>query len=547
MSFSLRFQWLRILLTVAPAVAVVHCSTTGGGNTFGSPGDDSTGPGNGASSSSSGAGTSSNASGVDATAPSGSSSGTSPGSSSSGTSPGGDDTGDDAPSGSSSGPGSGDGGEDGGDDGGAAPCGPNTTYPQTSFVNLGITSGQPLSQSENDPIPMADGGAPVSAPAGWNFYGNDGAICRDGSPAGFYVHFANPSSSKLFIYLEGGGACDSATFCSHNPANLGTVFSGGADSQGQTIGGSLTFGTGPQQPYVPIAAQGLTAAVSPGIFDFTQSANPFQTWNGVYVPYCTGDVHFGTADGVTIPTDGVLPALTNQHFVGHLNFEKFLARIVPTFPNLSQVILTGASAGGFAAGLSYGIVQDSFGPNVPVSVIDDSGPPFSEQYLPACLQSEWRKLWGFDAALPSDCTECFQEDGSGLTNIVYYWLHKYAHAKVAFVSTTQDEVIRLFFSQGDMSCASNNATSLDLGLAAGTDYPGSQYTSGLNDLVSTFQCTGRLATYYIGGQNPNYMHPTYHQHIFRDEFYQAITNDGSKTMAQWATDFVQGNLEILGP
>jgi hypothetical protein len=98
-----------------------------------------------------------------------------------------------------------------------------------------------------------------------------------------------------------------------------------------------------------------------------------------------------------------------------------------------------------------------------------------------------------------------------------------------------------------MSCASNNATSLDLGLAAGTDYPGSQYTSGLNDLVSTFQCTGRLATYYIGGQNPNYMHPTYHQHIFRDEFYQAITNDGGTTMAQWATDFVQGNLEILGP
>jgi hypothetical protein len=34
---------------------------------------------------------------------------------------------------------------------------------------------------------------------------------------------------------------------------------------------------------------------------------------------------------------------------------------------------------------------------------------------------------------------------------------------------------------------------------------------------------------------------------FRDEFYQAITNSGTTTMAQWATDFVQGNLQNLGP
>jgi hypothetical protein len=579
-----RFHRMRVVVAAALSLAFVHCST-GGGNNF-APTLDDTNPGaSSGTGSSSGSGMSSNASGVDATTPAGSSSGASPtpsssgapssgasssgassstdaaaGASSSGASSSGapsstdaaagdDASTEDSSTGSSSGPASvDDGGTSSGDDAGEqAACAPNTTYPQTSFINLGVTPGQPLSQDENDPIPMADAGAPVSAPAGWNFYGKDGAVCRDGSPAGFYVHFANPSSSKLFIYLEGGGACDSATFCSHNPANIGTVFSGGADSQGQTIGGSLTFVSGPQQPYVPIAAQGLTAAVSPGIFDFTQSANPFQTWNGVYIPYCTGDVHFGTADGVTIPGQDLLPALTNQHFVGHLNFEKFLARIVPTFPNLSQVVLTGASAGGFAAGLSYGLVQDSFGPNVPVSVIDDSGPPFSEQYLPACLQKEWRQLWGFDAALPSDCTECFQEDGSGLTNIVYYWLHKYPQAKVAFVSTMQDEVIRLFFSQGDNSCASNDATSLDVGLAAGNDYTGAEYTSGLDDLVSTFQCTGRLATYFIGGQNPNYMHPTHHQHIFRDEFYQAITNDGGTTMAQWATDFVQGNLQILGP
>ena len=162
------------------------------------------------------------------------------------------------------------------------------------------------------------------------------------------------------------------------------------------------------------------------------------------------------------------------------------------------------------------------------------------------VQKEWRALWGFDKSLPSDCAECSNPDGSGLTDVVYYWLHKYKHARVGVVSTTQDEVIRLFFAQGDMSCAMNDATLLSAAQVGG-GYTGMQYTQGLNDLLSTFQCTGRLATYLIGGMNPKYMSSTNHQHIFRDEFYNAITNDGAITMAQWASDFVNGTLKNVGP
>jgi hypothetical protein len=435
------------------------------------------------------------------------------------------------------------GGEDGSAvDGGATGCAANDKYPQTTFVSLAVTPGQPLTKGQSDAVP---GDAGVLTPAGWDFH--QGGLCRDGSPAGFYVHYSPTSSDKLFIYLEGGGACDSATFCSHNPANIQTVFSGGAATQGQTIVGSLSFATTGQVPYTATPAQGLSPAYSPGMFDFTNAANPFQNWNAVYVPYCTGDVHFGTADDVDIPGDGLLGDSPHQHFVGHLNLQSYVARIVPTFPNLSQVVLTGASAGGFGAGLNYGMVQDSFGPRVPVVVLDDSGPPFSVQYLPACLQKKWRQIWGFDAALPSDCKECFQSDGSGLTDIVYYWLHKYPSARVGTVSTLQDEVIRLFYAQGLNSCASDNASSLTFGQALCGGFTCAQYTAGLDDLVTTFGCTGRLATYLIGGQNPSYTNPTYHQHIFRSEFYQALTNDGGITMAQWASDFLGGKVEMVGP
>jgi hypothetical protein len=442
-----------------------------------------------------------------------------------GSSTGGSDAASDAPSsGGSDGSvdGAGDGSQGGSDSGlseagdasddGAGSCAANAQYPQTSFVNLAPPMGAPLNRSENDAIP---GDAGVS-PQGWNFYQIGGAMCRDGSPNGFYVRYT--TSTKLMIYLEGGGACSSQHFCDHNPANLNQIFPGGSATEGQTIGGSLLTVAGLQQPYTT------------GIFDNTNSANPFQTWNEIYIPYCTGDVHFGTLTNVTIP--GVTAP---QQFVGYLNMQKFIGRIVPTFPNLDQVVLSGASAGGFAAGLNFGMVQDAFG-SVPVTVLDDSGPPFSSQYLAPCLQKQWRDTWGFDAALPSDCAECTQPDGGGLTNIVYYWLHKYPRATVGLVSTVQDEVMRLFFGAGDNNCATN-----DPNLLALSPYPAAQYEQGLMDLRTTFACTGRLATYYIAGANP-----TYHQHIFRQaDFFGALA--GNVTMAAWTSDLVNGRITQVGP
>jgi hypothetical protein len=513
-----------VVLGFGFALALAHCTAA-------SPGDPGTGdPGSSTGSSNSGSSNSGDTSG-------------SSGSGSSGTTNEGDDaTIDDSSDAGSSGTessGSTSGSSSGGKEAGSA-CPANDTT-QTKFANLAAPMLSALSSLENDPIPT-DAGAPLAVPVGWNYYAIDGALCRDGSPAGIYVHHG--TASKLFIYLEGGGACSSPTFCSHNPAAVSQAFPGGAPTQGQTIGGSLGSVTGGpyQAPYVPTAASGLTPAYSPGIFDFTNAANPVKDWSGVYVPYCTGDVHFGTADNVTIPGDGLLPAVTNQHFVGYRNMQKFIGHLVPTFPNQTQVLLTGASAGGFGAGLNYGMVQDSFG-SVPVTVLDDSGPPFTTADLPACIQKQWRDLWGFDPALPPDCKECTNADGSGLTDIVKYWHHKYPHARVGLVSTMQDEVMRLFFGSSNNNCATNNATTL----AFSGGLTGAQYTTGLQDLLTTYRCTGALATYYIGGTNPNFPYPSEHQHIFRSEFYTVDTNTGSQTMAQWTADLLSGTLEIDGP
>ncbi|HEX4434206.1 MAG TPA: pectin acetylesterase-family hydrolase, partial [Acidimicrobiales bacterium] len=289
---------MRLIVTLAIAPVLSHCSSSSNPSF-----QYNSGSGSGAAGAHSGSGSASSGSGNelgdDLSSGSESGSGSTEGSGSTGddTGPTGDDagpTGDDAgPTGM---------GNDASAPGNGGSCPGNAMYPQTTFVPLGVKSTTAFTKGQSDAIPGVSG---KTAPAGWDFH--QSGLCRDGSPAGFYAHFSTASSTKLWIYLEGGGACDSATFCTHNPANIAQVFSGGAASQGQTIGGSLGFdGNGFQQPYV--ASNGY----SPGIFDFTNSANPFKDWNAVYVPYCTGDVHFGTVENVDIPDQGLTGGVKAQ-------------------------------------------------------------------------------------------------------------------------------------------------------------------------------------------------------------------------------------------
>jgi hypothetical protein len=407
---------------------------------------------------------------------------------------------------------------------------------QTSFENLAVTPGQPLDKTENDPVPSDAG----TTPAGWNFYAIDGAKCRDGSPTGFYVRYG--SVNKLMIYLEGGGACMSPHFCDHNPPNMAQVFPGGS-LNGESFAGSLTTQAGLQAPYTT------------GIFDTTNSTNPFLNWNQVYVPYCTGDAHFGTNDGAQLQ-DGVNPFQTNTwHFVGYSNMQKFISRLVPTFPSVTQVLLTGSSAGGLGAGLNYGMVQDSFG-QIPVTLVDDSFPPFGgTQDITPCLQAIVTPLWGMDKALPSDCKECSDADAGGLANILPYWLHKYPKVKFGMVSSVHDQIIRLFLAAGQNNCTDTDPNLLS-GLALqGSDVPsfdGGQYENGLNDLRTTYVCTGAISSYLIGTGDPdasdmNGTIDTLHEHIFRPRFYDPLAGPSAPTLAAWMGDFVNGKVEQLGP
>jgi hypothetical protein len=260
-------------------------------------------------------------------------------------------------------------------------------------------------------------------------------------------------------------------------------------------------------------------------------------WNMVFIPYCTGDVHSGTKHDAPVITAALQDP---QQFVGYHNIGLFLQDFGPAFFDAEKVLLTGSSAGGFGSLLNYDRTQEFFGSAVRVYAVSDSGLPFRDMYLEACLQKNWRELWGLDAILPKDCKGCFNADGGGLAEGLghYIFNEKYKGRFLGgAISTTQDQVIKLFFSLGLEECT--NLVLLDLPTAAVlglSSYPDERYPAGLKDFVENVSGRDKVSSYIMQGDT--------HQHLFRPRYYEM--NDVGKSIADWLGDTLEEKVQHLG-
>jgi hypothetical protein len=300
---------------------------------------------------------------------------------------------------------------EGGADGGGGGGGAEAAVMSDAAVDLGPDAA-PLDKT---PIPIA--GMPAMA---WQWVPVDGAICRDGSATGIAVNL-NPASTKLMIFLQGGGACFNSLTCGMNPSTFGM-----SEFSSQLAGGGA-MGSG-------------------GVLNRMDTANPVADWNFVFVPFCTGDVHAGNKRDVMVT--GV-PA--PQQFVGFANMTRYLARIVPTFSGLTKVLLTGVSAGGFGAAANYPQTARAFAP-VPVFDIDDSGPPMEDPYVPKCLQQAWSTLWGFDKTILAECGSDCPDPTNYTLDATIHAAKQFPNVPLGLVEDTDDSVITLFYGFGNNNC-----------------------------------------------------------------------------------------------
>ena len=174
---------------------------------------------------------------------------------------------------------------------------------------------------------------PVVAPTWETVDAPSDCMCADGSAFHFYLREASPT--KVLFYLEGGGACFSGDMCKP---------------------GSGTY----SENISPVSK----LEDSPGIFDFANPENPFADYSVVYVPYCTGDVHAGNI------TKDYGNGVVTQH-KGFVNASNALDTMIKRFPNTTQLVVAGSSAGSFPTPVFAGIAGDRL-PNADLKVFADS-------------------------------------------------------------------------------------------------------------------------------------------------------------------------------
>lgn len=175
----------------------------------------------------------------------------------------------------------------------------------------------------------------------------------------------------------------------------------------------------------------MTSAV--GLLNRTDATNPFRNDSVISVPYCTGDAFTGdnVADYQGMKT----------HHVGHANVMAYLKRIVPTFPKAKRVVLVGVSAGGMGAAFNWWWVQQAFGPDVVVDLVDDSGPALPAPYIAPSVLSEWQNAWHLEQNVPPGCTEC----KTAVDALVTYSATQMPKSRGALLDYTQDSVLPGFF------------------------------------------------------------------------------------------------------
>ncbi|OLF06161.1 hypothetical protein BLA60_33025 [Actinophytocola xinjiangensis] len=162
--------------------------------------------------------------------------------------------------------------------------------------------------------------------------------CADGSEFAFWERRADPT--RVVFFLNGGGVCWDANSCAF------TSTAGEQEGESEFYDWNLK-GTNPEN--------------RSGMFDVTRSDNPFADHSFLYVSSCTGDAHLGNVSQKYSDT------LTVEHN-GYANGTAAVDHLARNYPDATEVVVIGKTAGSIAAPLYGGLVADRL-PDARVTVL----------------------------------------------------------------------------------------------------------------------------------------------------------------------------------
>jgi hypothetical protein len=241
----------------------------------------------------------------------------------------------------------------------------------------------------------------------WTWVDVPGTLCSDGTRTGLAV---NPGpagpDSELLIFLNGGGACWDALTCN-------------------------TFGLATPGPFGRTEfEQGIAAGGDAGtILDRAVTGSPFGGATLVFIPYCTGDVHWGKA---ALP-DG------SWDFSGDANLVHDLAWLQAHLPAPAKLVVSGSSAGGYGSLLAHDLARTAW-PAAKGYLVDDSGPPLVGDDIPSSRRSAWFSAWNLADTLVPLCPGCADDLSLSVEALAARW----PDDRLALISFRQDPTIAFF-------------------------------------------------------------------------------------------------------
>ncbi len=159
---------------------------------------------------------------------------------------------------------------------------------------------------------------PDNLPRAWNEINIGGATtCARGEDFSFFVYPGR--TNKVVIDFMGGGACWNAETCSED---------------GATFIDSIEFIRERQRNG------------EEGVYNRNNPDNPLKDWYHVIVPYCTGDIHWGS-NSVNYQLDSG-ESFSIQHY-GAINSQAVLDWVADNFESPGDVLMTGCSAGAYGS------------------------------------------------------------------------------------------------------------------------------------------------------------------------------------------------------
>lgn len=313
----------------------------------------------------------------------------------------------------------------------------------------------------------------------------------------YRAFFKKGSENKVMIYFAGGGVSVNEEMARDDTYNTSEVFI--------DLMANVTMNMG-----------GLASGIE---------GSPFENWSIIMFPYATGDFHAGTGEFRYTDKDGKEKILYHN---GYVNYTQTMQKVMDLagINDPDAVLVTGYSAGGFAAALLSDDVFTNYFPNAKSkNVLVDAA---------LLLNDDWHTIATDVWQTPKEISD--RLTSNNLTLDCLTALHnKYGDGiHILFVSSTRD---------GDLAKVQNY---FDTGVMDVTETEADTYQRILKETIPRFKEAGVSLFIWDGVawyDDPRNM--TAHTIIATPAVWLPF-EEQEQSVAGWLNDAVNGNLKDYG-